>query len=213
MSKTILYARVSTADQTIDHQLVQAEAAGFKVDATVSDEGTSGVTTRLAERNGGRRLFDMLRDGDTLVVRWIDRLGRNYEDVTETVRDFLRRGVTIKTVINSMTFDAHPPNDMAKAVQDAMLSFMAAMAAAQADATKIAQRAGIDFAKANEPQAYRGRKPSFTRQQFETARDMIAAGTASDTVIAKTTGIGRVTVFNMRHDMAKAEAMLTRWGM
>lgn len=213
MSKTILYARVSTADQTIDHQLVQAEAAGFKVDATVSDEGTSGVTTRLAERNGGRRLFDMLRDGDTLVVRWIDRLGRNYEDVTETVRDFLRRGVTIKTVINSMTFDAHPPNDMAKAVQDAMLSFMAAMAAAQADATKIAQRAGIDFAKANESQAYRGRKPSFTRQQFETARDMIAAGTASDTVIAKTTGIGRVTVFNIRQDMAKAEAMLARWGM
>jgi hypothetical protein len=30
-------------------------------------------------------LFDVLREGDTLVVRWIDRLGRNYQDVTDTI--------------------------------------------------------------------------------------------------------------------------------
>ena len=101
--KTILYARVSTADQTLDHQRTQAEGAGFKIDAVVADHGVSGVSTKLAERPEGRRLFDMLRNGDTLVVRWVDRLGRNYQDVCDTIREFMRRGVVIRTVINNMT--------------------------------------------------------------------------------------------------------------
>jgi putative DNA-invertase from lambdoid prophage Rac len=74
----VLYARVSTTDQTTAHQLTQAQAVGFKIDKVVADEGISGVSTRLAERPEGKRLFDMLRSGDTLVVRWVDRLGRNY---------------------------------------------------------------------------------------------------------------------------------------
>jgi hypothetical protein len=49
----------------------------------------SGVTTALAEREQGRRLFDMLRAGDTLVVRWVDRFGRNYKDVTDNIREFI----------------------------------------------------------------------------------------------------------------------------
>jgi Resolvase, N terminal domain len=71
----VLYARVSTTDQTTAHQLTQAQAVGFKIDKVVADEGISGVGTRLAERSDGKRLFDMLRAGDTLVVRWVDRLG------------------------------------------------------------------------------------------------------------------------------------------
>ena len=59
----------------------------------LADHGVSGVATGLRERPEGRRLFDMLRAGDTLVVRWVDRLGRNYQDVTDTIREFMRRGV------------------------------------------------------------------------------------------------------------------------
>ena len=92
---------MSTAEQTIAHQRKQAEAAGFKIDDVVTDEGVSGVSTRLADRPQGRRLFDMLRRGDVLVVRWVDRLGRNYQDVTDTIREFMRRGVIIRTVFNS----------------------------------------------------------------------------------------------------------------
>jgi putative DNA-invertase from lambdoid prophage Rac len=68
---TILYARVSTNEQTIEHQRTQAEKAGFKLDQDVWDEGVSGVSTKLAERPRGRRLFDLLREGDTLVVCWV----------------------------------------------------------------------------------------------------------------------------------------------
>jgi putative DNA-invertase from lambdoid prophage Rac len=64
----VLYARVSTTDQTTVHQVTQAKTAGFKIDNVVSDEGVSGIATKLCEREQGKRLFDMLRAGDTLVV-------------------------------------------------------------------------------------------------------------------------------------------------
>jgi putative DNA-invertase from lambdoid prophage Rac len=73
----------------------------------VADNGVSGLHTRLVERKEGRRLCDKLRAGDVLVVRWVDRLGRNYDDVCDTI-EFMRRGVVIRTVINNFTFDARP---------------------------------------------------------------------------------------------------------
>ena len=45
MSQTIFYARVSTAEQTIEHQLEQAVKAGFKIDEVLADDGVSGVST------------------------------------------------------------------------------------------------------------------------------------------------------------------------
>src|SRR5665647_1083169 len=51
---TILYARVSTADQTLEHQRTHAEAAGFKFDQVLADHGVSGVSTKLADRQQGR---------------------------------------------------------------------------------------------------------------------------------------------------------------
>ena len=210
MTKTILYARVSTADQNLDHPRTQAEAAGFKIDEVVADHAQSGVTTTLAERPEGKRLFDKLRHGDVLVVRWVDRLGRNYQDVTDTIRHFMRQGVVVRTVINNLTFDGSTKDAMQQAVRDALIAFMAATAQAQAEATKEAQRAGIADARAKEPEKYRGRKPSFTRQQLDTMRDMVAAG-AGASAIAKSTGMTRPTVQRLRDDMAAAEAVLSRW--
>ena len=47
--KTVLYCRVSTADQTLDHQRVQAEAAGYRFDEVIADHGISGVRTGLRD--------------------------------------------------------------------------------------------------------------------------------------------------------------------
>ena len=210
---TVLYARVSTADQTIDHQLAQAKAAGFAVDDVVADNGVSGVSTRLVERVEGRRLYDKLRKGDVLVVRWVDRLGRNYEDVCDTIREFMRRGVVIRTVINNFTFDGATKDPMQQAVRDALIGFMAAMAQAQAEATKAAQRAGIEHAKQHEDRAYLGRKPSFTRQQLDTVRDMLGQQAMGVAQIAKATGLSRQTVYRIKDDPAGSEAALAAWGM
>jgi putative DNA-invertase from lambdoid prophage Rac len=208
--KTVLYARVSTIEQTIEHQRTQAEQAGFHIDDVVADDGVSAVTTRLIDRQQGRRLFDILRAGDVLVCRWVDRLGRDYADVTDTIREFMRRGVVIRTVINAMTFDGATKDPMQQAVRDALIGFMAAMAQAQAEATKEAQRAGIAHARANDDLAYLGRKPSYDRKQLATVSAMLARA-ASITEIANATRLSRQTVYRITADQAAAAALIETW--
>jgi DNA invertase Pin-like site-specific DNA recombinase len=212
---TFLYARVSTADQTLAHQLTQARAAGFSIeeDHVIADHGVSGVSTRLAEREQGKRLFDLLRRGDTLVVRWLDRLGRNYDDVVETIQRLIKKGIVVRTVINGFTFDGSTKDPMQKAVRDALISFMAAMAQAQAEATKDAQKAGIARAKATDPTAYRGRKPSFNREQMRTVLTLVSQGAMNNSQIAKTVGLDRMAVTRIRQNPVKAEELLATWGM
>lgn len=209
MSQTIFYARVSTADQTLAHQHVQAEEAGFKIDEVIADHGVSGVSCKLADRPEGRRLFDKLRRGDVLVVRWVDRLGRDYQDVTDTIRDFMRRGVVVRTVINRMTFDGATTDPMQEAVRDALIAFMAATAQAQAEAIKEAQRAGIAAAKAD-PTRYRGKKPSYDFASLSLVQNMVAKGEGTS-AIAKVTGLSRQTVLRIKADPVAAQAALERW--
>lgn len=210
MSKTILYARVSTTDQTLEHQHTQAVAAGFQIEEVVADHGQSGVTTKLAERPEGKRLWDKLRHGDVLVVRWVDRLGRNYEDVTDTVREFMRRGVVIRTVINNMTFDGSTADPVQQAVRDALIGFMAATAQAQAEVGKIAQRVAIDAAK-GDPRKYRGRKPAYDQAKLDTVLSMNAVGTGTS-AIARATGLSRQAVLRIKSDPVGAAAVLAKWG-
>lgn len=206
---TILYARVSTAEQNIDHQKAQAEAAGFTVDRVIADHGVSGVSTALAERPEGKRLYDVLRRGDTLVVRWVDRLGRNYQDVTDTIRHFMRQGVVIRTVINGLTFDGATTDPMQEAVRDALIAFMAATAQAQAEATKEAQKAGIAAARESIT-AYRGRKPSYDAATLALVLDRYGSGTKTLT-IAKELGLSRGAVRRIVDDPEAAQAALARW--
>jgi DNA invertase Pin-like site-specific DNA recombinase len=207
---TILYARVSTTEQNIGHQRSQAEAAGFRIDEVIADQGVSGVSSRLSERPEGKRLYDKLRRGDTLVVRWVDRLGRNYQDVTDTIRHFMRQGVIVRTVINGLTFDGATTDPMQEAVRDALIAFMAATAQAQAEATKEAQKAGIAAAVAD-GRKYLGKKPSYDREGLKGVLEMLALG-GGTSQIAKATGLTRQTVLRVKADPAAAEAALERWG-
>ncbi|MBX7132912.1 MAG: recombinase family protein [Fimbriimonadaceae bacterium] len=209
--KTIFYARVSCSDQTVEHQRAQAEAAGFRFDEVITDHGVSGVHTRLIERPQGRRLFDLLRKGDVLVCRWLDRLGRDYQDVCDTLRELMRRGVVVKTVINGLVFDGAAHDVMHAAVRDALIAFMAAMAQAQAEATKEAQRAGIEHAKRNG--AYLGRKPSYDRQTFDLARALLLDQNYGATEVSRATGLSRQTLYRIKADPKSAESALQAWGM
>jgi putative DNA-invertase from lambdoid prophage Rac len=208
----VLYARVSTVEQTTEHQLTQAARAGFKIDTVVADHGVTGVNTRLDERPEGRRLYDMLRAGDTLVVRWVDRLGRNYADVCDTIREFMRRGVVIRTVINRMTFDGNTTDPMQQAVRDALIA--AASAQAQAEATKAAQRAGIDHKRRTAPNAYLGRKPSYDRATLDRVLSALSNASApSLSTIARAESLTKQTVHRIKADPQAAEAALVAWGL
>jgi putative DNA-invertase from lambdoid prophage Rac len=209
--KTVLYCRVSTLDQTVDHQLTQAHQNGFEPDLVLADHGISGIATRLCERPEGRRLFDVLREGDVLVVRWIDRFGRNYQDVTDTIREFIRRGIRIETVINRVSFDGTATDPMKQAIRDSLVAFMAAMAQSQAEVTKQAQKAGIAHAQAHdEGTKYRGRKPTFTCEQFANVRELSNQGLGVS-AIAKTTGLKRQSVYRIQSEPEKQMAALRAW--
>ena len=153
----------------------------------------------------------MLRAGDTLVVRWIDRLGRNYEDVTATVRHLMQKGVIIETVINRMKFDGATKDPVQRAVRDALIAFMAATAEAQAEATREAQKAGIQAARSN-PKKYRGRQPSYSRRQFNSVKAHLKFN-LNIASVARHHQLSRQTVLRIRDNEAEAEAALTRWGM
>lgn len=209
--KTVLYCRVSTVDQTLNHQITQAKQAGFAPDVVLADHGISGVSTCLSERPEGRRLFDILREGDLLVVRWIDRLGRNYVDVTDTVREFIRRGIRIETVINRMSFDGTTTDPMKQAIRDSLIAFMAAMAHSQAEVTKEAQKAGIAHAREHDDGTkYRGRKPTFTCGQYTTVRELLGQGLGI-AAIAKATGVKRQSVYRIQTEPEKQLAALRAW--
>jgi putative DNA-invertase from lambdoid prophage Rac len=150
----------------------------------------------------------MLAPGDALVVRWVDRLGRDYRDVSDSIRHFMHEGVVIKTVINGMTFDGSSKDPIQQAVCDALIAFMAAIAEAQATATKEAQRAGIALAK-SDPRTYRGRKPSYT-PQFEEVVTLLNAGAGASAISART-GLTRQSILRIRNDRASAERALALW--
>lgn len=210
--QTVFYARVSTTDQTIEHQRRQAEEAGHSFDQVFTDDGESGINKKLADRPAGKEMLGYLRAGDTLVVRWIDRLGRNYEDVTCNIRELLGRGVIIKTVINAMTFDGSTTDPMQKAVRDALVAFMSAMAQAQGEATKIAQRAGIEHAKAFAGEAkYKGRKPAYNRQQLQAVLDGLSQNIGA-MELAKQLKLSRSTIYRIKDDPAAVEKALAIWG-
>jgi len=209
MSQVIFYARVSTVEQNLDHQVTQAEAAGYKIDRVVSDHGISGVKSMLKERPEGKRLFDILRAGDVLLVRWIDRLGRNYRDVTDTIRELMRMGVIVKTVINNMIFDGSTNDPMQQAVRDSLIAFMSASAQAQVEVTKATQKAGIAAAKARGTK-YRGRKPSYDRETLEKVLEGFAVPLRVCEIM-KITGLSRQAILRIKADPDGAQRVLERW--
>ena len=97
-------------------------------------------------------------------------------------------------------------------MRDALIGFMGDRSA-QAEATKAAQRGGIEHGKQNDERAYRGRKPSFSRAQFNTVRGMLGQQAVGIAQIAKATGLSRQTVYRIKDDPASAEAALAAWGI
>ena len=109
----------------------------------------------------------------------------------------MRRGVVIRTAINGIAFDGATKDAMQCAIRDPLIACMAATAQAQAETTKKAQRAGIAHAKGNgDARAYKGRKPSYSRKQYESAQALLGKS-ASVGEVARVTGLTRQTVYRI----------------
>jgi putative DNA-invertase from lambdoid prophage Rac len=88
----IAYFRVSTADQSV---AAQRTALGGRFGKEFTDEGVSG-SVLAAKRPGFAKLLEFVREGDTVVVYSVDRLGRDALDVQSTVRRLIEQGITLE---------------------------------------------------------------------------------------------------------------------
>ena len=88
----IAYYRVSTEGQSVE---AQRQSMDGPIDKEFSDEGVSG-SILAAVRPGFAKLLSYIREGDTLCVYALDRLGRDALDVQTVVRRLLDLGVTVE---------------------------------------------------------------------------------------------------------------------
>lgn len=138
MSATIAYLRVSTDDQSTETQ--RATIAGrYSIDKWFVDEATSG-SVKARDRSGLSELLKYARNGDTVIVYAIDRLGRNTIDVLETVEALTVEGVTVLSIREGF--------DLSTSIGKAVLTMLAAMAELERSNIKSRQMAGIERAKA-----------------------------------------------------------------
>lgn len=87
----IAYYRVSTNDQAIDSQ---RNALGGSFDKEFADEGVSGAIM-AEDRPGFGELLSYVREGDTVCVTALDRVGRDALNVQSVVRKLIDKGVTV----------------------------------------------------------------------------------------------------------------------
>jgi putative DNA-invertase from lambdoid prophage Rac len=131
----IAYYRVSTTDQSID---AQRGALGGGFDREFSDEGISGGTL-AAQRPGFAALLSYIREGDSLSVYAIDRLGRDAIDVQKTVRDLMVKGVSI---------DVRGLGTIAKGAGEIIVAVLAQVAEMERERIRERCEAGRNAAKA-----------------------------------------------------------------
>jgi DNA invertase Pin-like site-specific DNA recombinase len=96
------YARVSTQDQNLELQCDFLTKAGCK---KVFEDKVSGTR---AERLGLFKTIEMLREGDTLVVWKLDRLGRSVKQLVDLVGELHKQGVQFRSLPTPLT-PAHRP--------------------------------------------------------------------------------------------------------
>ncbi len=174
------YGRVSTAEQTMDLQLDALRAAAV-ADERVFVEVASGSLTsrpRLDE------LLEVLRDGDTLVVWRLDRLGRNLAHLVATITQLGERGVGFVSLTESI--------DMDTAAGRLQFAMMAALAAFERDRLRERTVAGLAAARARG--SVGGRPPIMTPEKLAVARRMLDEGKPKS-VVARTIGVSRPTLY------------------
>lgn len=185
MSRTFLYARVSTAEQTTDNQLLEAEASGFKIEPRhIATETISG-SVPAAERPEFAKLLVRLDEGDTLVVAKLDRLGRNTGDVLATVERLAAMGVRVHCL-------ALEGVDLASPAGKLHMTVLAAVAQFERDLLVERTYAGLARAKAEGKKL--GRKEKLTDDQKRTIRDRLASGGATARSLGKEFGVSHVTI-------------------
>lgn len=172
------YARVSTQDQNLT---LQSEALANAGCERIFEDKASGTRT---VREGLSKALEMLREGDTLVVWKLDRLGRSIKDLIILVEDLGRQGINFKSLTDSI--------DTSTASGRFFFHVMSALAQMERELIVERTRAGLEVAKALGRTG--GRKRLMTDTKIESAKKLLESGTPPKDV-AKSLGISVPTLY------------------
>lgn len=139
------YARVSTKEQNEERQLIALTAFGVAADAIFVDKQSG----KNFERMQYRKLIRKLKDGDTLVVKSIDRLGRNYEEILEQWRVITKEKRAAIVVLDMPLLDTRQNRDLTGTlIADIVLQLLSYVAQTEREFIRQRQAEGIAAAKA-----------------------------------------------------------------
>lgn len=178
------YARVSAKDQNLDTQLEQLHAAGVQ---RIFQEKISGTTTQRPQLD---QLLATLREGDTVTVARLNRLGRNSAHIMQLVADFNVRGV--RFVALDLGIDTATPAGRL------VLGIFAALA--EYDRESIRERAAAGIALAKAQGKHLGRRPGADVENLAKVKNCLAAGMSVHQIVAAT-GVSETSVKRYRRQL------------
>ena len=182
------YGRVSTKEQTTENQRREIEAAGYSIDYWHADEGVSGKVA-ASQRPQFAAMLGQIRDGETLIVTKLDRLGRDAHDVGATIKALaVRRVEVIVLQLGKL--------DLTSAAGKLMLAMLAAVAEMERDL--LVERTQSGLARAKAEGKILGRPTSTTEEQRAAMVRRFGGGRGeSISALARSFGISRASVMRI----------------
>lgn len=172
------YARVSTSDQDIALQLDALNAAGCERIFTDKASGTK------VDRVGLTEALAFAREGDSLVVWKLDRLGRSMKGLVDLAATLETRKIDLRSVTDGI--------DTKGAAGRFFFNVMAALAVMEREL--ILERTMAGLAAARRAGKVGGRKPSMTPVKLDAARKLLSAGQPPKEV-ATAVGVSLATLY------------------
>ncbi|WP_233433708.1 recombinase family protein [Deinococcus radiophilus] len=174
------YIRVSTTNQNTDRQL-----DGVELDRVFTDKASG----KNADRDALKELLAYVREGDTVVVHSLDRLGRSLGDLLELVSQITGKGITVRFVQEDLVFSPDTNNPMSNLLLGVMGSF------AQFERAVMLERQREGIQKAREQGRYQGRVLALSPDQVEELRTRAANG-ENKSALAREYGISRPVLYD-----------------
>lgn len=199
------YVRVSTKNQSTDSQTTDIQSS-FPNAQFYTDFAVSGTVAAM-ERPELSKVLLQLRAGDELIVWWIDRLGRNYQEIENLIRELLQKGVTIRTINQNLTFvyTGEDLQDMTTNIQLTMITAMAAaerknrLASAEAGRKALKQEGATNKKGQTWSEAFAGRKQN--KELQNQIIELLTVQRMSVRKIAEALGCSPTTVQKVRKEI------------
>ncbi|MCI9156091.1 MAG: recombinase family protein [Lawsonibacter sp.] len=188
LQETYGYVRVSTQNQREDRQLIAMREFGVPAEHIVVEK-QSGKDFR---RPVYLRLIETLKSGDILVVKSIDRLGRNYTEILEQWSSLTKEKGVAVVVLDMPLLDTRESRDLTGVlVADIVLQLLSYVAQTEREYIRQRQAEGIAAAKERGVRFGRGRIPM--PETFETLAEDWWYGRVSAVQAGKALGVSRTT--------------------